>query len=250
MIRGTVSSCSHAPFITANEREVGEGIKASGVPREEIFLTTKLDNSAHRNPAEALQKSLDALETPYLDLCTNSFLVCQLVPDPVYYVEGLMHWPCPSDPKTGKPDFEWSWLKTWQTMEELYKANPDKLKAIGVSNISVDFMEELLKVATVVPAVNQIELHPYVVTSRLTKSEEANGGHVYRSCVQEDIVEMCRSKGIAVTAYSPLGSSDSPLMSNEVVKNLAEKHNVGPANILLSLQANRPGISGMLFPAK
>lgn len=74
-----------------------------------------------------------------------------------------MHWPCPSDPNTGKPDFEWSWLKTWQIMEELYKANPDKLKAIGVSNISVDFMEELLKVATVVPAANQIELHPYVV---------------------------------------------------------------------------------------
>ncbi len=74
---------------------------------------------------------------------------------------GLMHWPTPSK-SDGTPDRDWNWLKTWQIMEELYKAHPDKLKAIGVSNISNDYFDELLKVATVTPAVNQIELHPCV----------------------------------------------------------------------------------------
>lgn len=62
--------------------------------------------------------------------------------------------------------------------------------------------------------------------------------------MQEDVVKFDRSKGIAVTAYSPLGSSDSPLLSNPIVTKLAEKYDVGPANILISLQANRPGVAG------
>ena len=70
-----------------------------------------------------------------------------------------MHWPAPMK-KTGGPDVDWDFVKTWQAMEELYKANPDKLKAIGVSNVSVEFLKKLLKVATVIPAMNQIELHP------------------------------------------------------------------------------------------
>ena len=57
-------------------------------------------------------------------------------------------------------------------------------------------------------------------------------------------MEYCRSKGIALTAYSPLGSSDSPLLSNPIVTKLAEKHSVAPANILISFQANKPGVSG------
>jgi glycerol 2-dehydrogenase (NADP+) len=66
---------------------------------------------------------------------------------------------------------------------------------------------------------------------------------LFRSCPQEEVVEFCRSKGIIVTAYSPLGSNDSPLSKNPVVLKLAEKHNVQPANILVSLQANRPGVN-------
>ena len=65
--------------------------------------------------------------------------------------------------KAGKPDFEWNWLDTWKSMEKVYKEQPEKVKAIGVSNVSVEFFEKLLKEATVVPAVNQIELHPYVL---------------------------------------------------------------------------------------
>lgn len=65
-----------------------------------------------------------------------------------------------------------------------------------------------------------------------------------RSCVQEELVQYCRSKGVALTAYSPLGSSDSPLLSNPIVNKIAEKYQVSPANVLISLQANRPDVSG------
>jgi glycerol 2-dehydrogenase (NADP+) len=72
---------------------------------------------------------------------------------------GLMHWPAPMKP-TGGADKEWDWKNTWKAMEKIYKEHPDKLKAIGVSNMTIEFFEELLKIAEVVPAVNQIELHP------------------------------------------------------------------------------------------
>ena len=114
-------------------------MKASGVPRSEIFLTTKLQNPDQRRVAAALDASLAALDTPYLDLW-------------------LMHWPCPM--KDGGPDKERDWRDTWRDMEKVFKAHPDKLKAIGVSNFSVTYLRELLKIATVVPAVNHIESHP------------------------------------------------------------------------------------------
>ncbi|KAI0941978.1 hypothetical protein AcV7_002528 [Taiwanofungus camphoratus] len=185
-----------------NEKEVGIGIKNSGVPREEIFLTTKLNNPDQRNPEAALESSLKNLDTPYLDLW-------------------LMHWPCPT--KDGKPDREHNWIDTWKSMEKIYKAHPEKVKAIGVSNISVKYFEELLKEANVVPAVNQIECHP--------------------SCTQDDVVQFCVPKGISVTAYSPLGSDNSPLVKNSVVERIAQKHGVSPANVLVSFEANRPGVT-------
>ncbi|TFK80923.1 Aldo/keto reductase [Polyporus arcularius HHB13444] len=187
----------------SNEKEVGDGIKQSGVPRSQIFLTTKLRNSNHRDVPSALDTSLKALDTPYLDLW-------------------LMHWPCPMK-KEGGADKEWDWRDTWKAMEKVYKEHPEKVKAIGVSNFSVKYLQELLEFATVTPAVNQIESHPL--------------------CLQEDIVEECRKHGIALTAYSPLGSDQAPLVENPVVKKLAQKYEVTPANILISLQVNRPGMS-------
>jgi len=185
-----------------NEKEVGQGIKASGVPRESFFLTTKLDNPDQGRPAEALEDSLNKLGTTYLDLW-------------------LMHWPAPMT-REGGPDHSIDWLNTWKAMEKLYQEHPEKLRAIGVSNFSIEFLERLLKEAKVVPAVNQIELHP--------------------SCPQQELVDYCISKGILVTAYSPLGSDGSPLQKNPIVVKLAEKYNVQPANILISLQANRDGV--------
>ncbi|KAI0783812.1 NADP-dependent oxidoreductase domain-containing protein [Abortiporus biennis] len=189
----------------ANEKEVGDGIKASGVPREEIFLVTKLNNTDHKAPEEALEYSLNALGTSYLDLW-------------------LIHWPAPMT-KSGEADKSINWIDTWKAFQKIYKAHPEKVKAIGVSNISIDFFEELFKdpEVTVIPAVNQVELHP--------------------SNVQDELVDYCRKKGIVVTAYSPLGSDKSPLLTNKTVEKVAKKYGVSPANVLISLQANRPGIT-------
>lgn len=188
-----------------NEAEVGVGIKASGVPRSEIFLTTKLDNPHHQRVPEALDDSLRKLGTDYLDLW-------------------LMHWPAPMTEGSKGPIFELDWIDAWKSMVKVYKAHPEKLKAIGVSNFSIKFLKRLLEeVPDVVPAVNQVELHP--------------------SCPQQELVDFCRSKGIVVTAYSPLGSDNSPLLTNDVVKKIADKHKVHPAHVLISLQANRPGVN-------
>jgi len=195
-----------------NETEVGQGIKSSGIKREDLFLTTKLDNPDQKSPKEALQDSLKKLDTPYIDLW-------------------LMHWPAPMT-RDGKADKSHDWIDTWRSMEELYRDYPEKIKAIGVSNVSLEYMKKLLSddrkpgvgkdgkiVPKVVPAVNQIELHP--------------------SCVQQELVDYCTSRGIALTSYCPLGSTNSPLLNNAVVQKLAKKYKVQPPNILISLQANR-----------
>jgi glycerol 2-dehydrogenase (NADP+) len=107
-------------------------------------------------------------------------------------------------------------------MEKLLKTG--KTKAIGVSNYSKKFLEELLPKCEVVPAVNQIENHPYLP--------------------QSDIADYCKEKGILIEAYSPLGSTGSPLFQEDGVKEVANKHNVGPGTVLLSYQGmTRPGDS-------
>jgi glycerol 2-dehydrogenase (NADP+) len=83
-----------------------------------------------------------------------------------------------------------------------------------VSNYSVKYMQKLLAKATITPAVNQIENHPLLP--------------------QQEVVDFCKDKGIHITAYSPLGSTGSPLFKDEGVLEVAKKHNVGPAVVLLS----------------
>jgi glycerol 2-dehydrogenase (NADP+) len=97
-------------------------------------------------------------------------------------------------------------------MEKLIKTG--KTKAIGVANYSKKYLEELLPEVDIVPAVNQIENHPLLP--------------------QQEIVDFCREKGIHITAYSPLGSTGSPLMKNEIVMQIAQERGVAPGNILLS----------------
>ena len=108
-------------------------------------------------------------------------------------------------------------------MEKLLKTN--KVKAIGVSNYSVKFLEELLPKAEIVPAVNQIENHPLLP--------------------QQDIADYCKSKGIIIEAYSPLGSTGSPLFADEGVKEVAKKHSVGEGTVLISYQ----GMSASASPS-
>lgn len=111
-------------FAYGNEKEVGDGIKASGVPRDQIFLTTKLDNPWHKRVSEGIQKSLANLQTDYVDLY-------------------LMHWPSSTDPEDLKKHYpDWNFVDTWRELQKL--VGTGKVKAIGVSNFGIQNMEKLL----------------------------------------------------------------------------------------------------------
>jgi glycerol 2-dehydrogenase (NADP+) len=201
-------------FVYGNEVEVGEGIKealsSDRVKREDLFITTKLWCTYHSRVEEGLNKSLEKLQLDYVDLY-------------------LMHWPVPMNPNGNDPNFprlpdgsrdldqSWPYTKTWKLMETL--PSTGKVKAIGVANFSVPFLEDLLASAKNIPAVNQIENHPYLP--------------------QQETVDFCRQKNIHVTAYSPLGSTGSPLFEEEGVQKVARRHKVGPATILLSYHTAR-----------
>lgn len=120
-----------------NEKGVGNAVKKSGLPREEVFLTTKVWNSdqGYKNTIQAFEKSLEKLQTEYVDLY-------------------LIHWPM------GKVS-----LETWKAMEELYENG--KIKAIGVSNFMIRHLEEFLPECQIKPTVNQIEFHPELVQADL-----------------------------------------------------------------------------------
>ena len=121
-----------------NERGVGQGIRISGVPREEIFVTSKLRNAAHGYQAtlEAFDMTLSRLGLRYLDLY-------------------LIHWPIPR-----KHDDDWQQLnrETWRAMEKLYREG--RVRTIGVSNFKPRHLDALLEKADIAPMVDQIELHP------------------------------------------------------------------------------------------
>ncbi|KAI5119140.1 hypothetical protein M0805_005219 [Coniferiporia weirii] len=188
-----------------NEKEVGEGIRRSGVPRSEIFITSKLWSTFHSRVEEAVDTTLSDLGVDYLDLY-------------------LVHWPVPLNPNGNHPafptlpdgtrdvDYSWSIADTWKQMEELVKKG--KVKSIGVSNFSEKKLEEILPTATIIPAVDQLELHLYNP--------------------QHKLLAYLKSKGILPQAYSPLGSTGSPLLSDELAVELAAKYEVQPAHILLT----------------
>lgn len=191
-------------FAYGNEAQVGEGIKKSGVPRSEIFITSKVWSTYHRRVRESLEATLKNLGTDYLDLL-------------------LMHWPVPLNPNGNHPlfptlpdgtrdvDTEWHISKTWAQLEELLAEG--KVRAIGVSNCSELKLNEILPTAKVIPAVNQLELHPYNPQLKL--------------------VEFCKSKGIKMQAYSPLGSTGSPMLKDETILEIASKHNASAASVLI-----------------
>ncbi|EEY15339.1 GCY [Verticillium alfalfae VaMs.102] len=178
-----------------NEREVGDGIKASGVPRSEIWLTTKLDNPWHKRVQEGIASSLESLQTDYVDLY-------------------LMHWPSSTDPEDLKKHHpDWDFVDTWREMQKL--VGTGKVRNIGVSNFGIKNLERLLNDPSckIVPAVNQIELHPCNPSPKL--------------------LEYNASKGIHSTAYSCLGSTDSPLYKNETLLNIAKAKGKTPQQVLL-----------------
>lgn len=122
-----------------NEESVGEGIRQSGIPRDEIFVTTKLWNAdqGYESTLKAFDESLKKLELEYVDLY-------------------LIHWPV-----------EGKYKDSWRAMEEIYKSG--RAKAIGVSNFHAHHIEDLLTTAEVTPMVDQIELHPTLTQEPLRK---------------------------------------------------------------------------------
>jgi 2,5-diketo-D-gluconate reductase A len=123
-----------------NEKGVGEGVRASGVPREEVFVTSKLNNGFHAHDAalKAFDGTLEALKFDYVDLF-------------------LVHWPLPG--------IDVDYVETWKAMEEIYRSG--RAKSIGVSNFQEHHLRRLFGETEVTPVVNQIEVHPYLAQDGL-----------------------------------------------------------------------------------
>jgi 2,5-diketo-D-gluconate reductase A len=178
-----------------NEKEVGRAVRESGIPREEVFVTSKLNNGFHA-PEDALRafdQSLDDLGFDHLDLF-------------------LVHWPLP---KVG--DF----VETWGAMEEIYHSG--RAKAVGVSNFQPHHLRRLMESTTVVPAVNQIEAHPYLV--------------------QDAVRAFGAEHGIATEAWSPI--AQGKVLDDPVIARIAEHVDRTPAQVTLRWHVQRGDI---VFP--
>ncbi|WP_043536439.1 aldo/keto reductase [Saccharomonospora cyanea] len=170
--------------VYGNEEGVGRAIAESGVAREDLFVTTKLwnDKQGYDSTLAAFDESLTHLGLDYVDLY-------------------LIHWPVPSQDR---------YVDTWKAMQRLHAEG--RAKAIGVSNFQIPHLRRLLDETDVVPAVNQIELHP--------------------NLPQEQLRAFHAEHGIATEAWSPLGQGKG-LLDDTTLASLADKYGRTPAQIVL-----------------
>lgn len=167
-----------------NEDIVGSAIRASGFPPDDVFITTKVRNGEHgyETTLRAFDASARSLGVDVVDMY-------------------LVHWPVPSQDK---------FVETWRALEKLYQDGA--VRAIGVANFLPNHLKRLLGETDVVPAVNQIEVHP--------------------SFQQHQVQEVSRDAGLAVTAYSPLGKGAD--IESEVLAEVADRHGVTPGQVVLA----------------
>ncbi|MCB5908954.1 aldo/keto reductase [Streptomyces pinistramenti] len=188
--------------IYANEPGVGRALATSGIPRDDLFLTTKLwnDDQGYDSTLTAFDASLARLGLDYVDMY-------------------LIHWPTPARDR---------YLDTWRAIEKLHADG--RIRTIGVSNFQPEHLQRLLENTDITPAVNQIELHPYLQQERL---RAFHGEH-----------------GIATEAWSPL--AQGALLQNPVLTSLAERHGKSPAQVVLRwhLQLGNIVIPKSVTPAR
>ena len=172
-----------------NEKSVGLAVRQSGINRKELFVTTKLpiDQMTKGTQMQGFETSLNNLQMDYVDLY-------------------LIHWPV-----TGKNK------ESWQVLEEIYKSG--RARSIGVSNFVAANLDKLMLDAKIVPAVNQIELHPH-------HSQQA-------------LQAYCEKHGIAVEAWSPLGGTGGKYLDDPVLKKIAQKYSKSTAQIVLRWELQR-----------
>jgi 2,5-diketo-D-gluconate reductase A len=180
-----------------NEKEVGEAIRASGLDRAEVYVTSKLNNSFHRpdDARRAFDKTLSELGVDYVDLF-------------------LIHWPLPTL-------YDGDYVSTWRTLEEFREDG--RSGSIGVSNFQVEHLERLANETGTVPAVNQIELHPYLLN--------------------EEVRAYGESHGIATEAWSPIAKGQ--VLGDETVAEIARRLDRTPAQVVLRWHIQRGSI---VFP--
>jgi 2,5-diketo-D-gluconate reductase A len=180
-----------------NEREVGEAVRASGLDRSDVFVTSKLNNGFHRpdDARRAFETTLAELGFDYVDLF-------------------LIHWPLPTL-------YDGDYVSTWKTLEEFKQDG--RARSIGVSNFQIAHLERLAAEADLPPAVNQIELHPFLQNVAV----DAYG----------------RERGIATEAWSPLANGN--VVGDETIGAIAEELGRTPAQIGLRWQLQRGNV---VFP--
>jgi 2,5-diketo-D-gluconate reductase A len=180
-----------------NEKGVGQAIRDEGLDRAEVFVTSKLNNGFHRpdDARRAFAESLDALGFDYLDLF-------------------LIHWPLPTR-------YGGDYVSTWRTLEEFYRDG--RARSIGVSNFQPHHLRRLHGESEITPAVNQIEVHPYLT--------------------QNDVREFCAEYQIAIEAWSPL--AQGLVLDDPTIVSIAKAVGKTPAQVVLRWHIERGDI---VFP--